>query len=195
MKLAKVIVGSVMLALAPLAATAEDMSYSYVDVNWVSLDADILGESVSADGFGLNGSIAFAENFFGFVDYRTVEGDEQGFNFDIDQISVGLGGRYGISESADLVGRIGYTQADASVEGLGSDDVDGYLLSVGARGQLTESFELEGYLNYTDLGDNGDDTSFAVDARYFFTKQFAVDAGIETGDDVDVWNVGVRFAF
>jgi hypothetical protein len=198
MKLGKVVLGGILLAFASIAAHAADMSYSYVDVNWVNLDADSdeLGISESADGFGVNGSVGFGENFFGFVDYRSVEGDIFGTNFDIDQVSVGLGGHYGISESADLVGRIGYTQLDASVSGFGSEDVDGFLLSAGVRGELAEDFELEGHVIYTDLGDDGgDDTSFAVDARYFFTEQFALDAGYETGDDLDIWHVGIRFAF
>jgi hypothetical protein len=198
MKFVKVMLGSLLLAVAPLASFAEGMSYSYVDLNWVNLDADsdALGVSESADGLGLSGSIGFGESFFGFVDYRTVEGDIFGTDFDIEQTSVGLGGHYAISDGADLVGRIGYTQLDASVSGFGSEDVDGFLLSAGVRGQLTESFELEGHVIYTDLGDDGgDDTSLAVDARYFFTGNFALDAGYEAGDDLDIWHVGFRYAF
>lgn len=198
MKFGKVILCSLMLAAAPVAVQAEDMSYSYIDLNWVNLDADVdaFGVSESADGIGVSGSIGFGENFFGFVDYRTVEGDILGTDFDIDQTSVGLGGHYGISDKADLVGRIGYTELDASVSGFGSADADGFLVSIGLRGQLTDSFELEGHVIHTDLGDEGgDDTSFAVGGRYFFTQSFAVDAGYEMGDDLDIWHVGIRFAF
>ena len=53
MKFAKVMLGSLMLAAAPLAAMAEDMSYNYVDLAYV--DQDIDGVGPSADGFGLRG--------------------------------------------------------------------------------------------------------------------------------------------
>ena len=197
MNLAKVVLGSLLLAATPLAAQA-DLSYSYVDLNWVNLeaDSDALGIDEDADGFGLSGSVGFGESFFGFVDYRTVEGDVFGTDFDIDQASVGIGGHYGISDNADLVGRVGYTQFDASVSGFGSEDIDGFLLSVGARGQLGDSFELEGHIVYTDLGDDGgDDTSFVVAGRYYFTERFAVGAGLETGDDFEFWHAGIRFTF
>jgi hypothetical protein len=201
MKIMKVLLGSAMLAVLPLAAQAEDgggMSYSYVDLNWVNVDVDdsSLGINESADGFGLRGSFGFAENFFGFAEYRTVEGDISGTDFDIDQLAVGLGGRYGISDNVDLVGRLGYTEVDVAVSGFGSADADGYLVSAGLRGELTDGFELEGHVIHTDLGSQGgDDTSFAVGGRYFFTENFAVDAGFESGDDLEIWHVGARFAF
>jgi hypothetical protein len=187
MKFAKVMLGSTLLALAPLTALADDMSYSYVDLGYVS--SDIAG-APSADGLGLRGSVGFAENWFVFGEYS----NQDLAGVDIDQFAVGLGGHYGLSETIDLVGRLGYIDAEASAGGA-NVSVDGYLVSAGLRGQVTDAFELEGRVDYTDFGDNGDDTALAIAGRYFFTNQFAVGAEFATSDDVDSYFVGVRWSF
>jgi len=195
MKIVNAMVGSLLLAAVPLAAQAGDMSYSYIEAGYNEADLDSVADG---DGFAVRGSIGFAENFFAFAEYATF-----GFpaSVDLDQISVGLGGHLGISDRVDLVGRVGYTEFDLSVPGLGSDSADGYLVSAGIRGQVTDSFELEGHAVHTDLGsDVGDSTALVIGGRYFFTKNFAVGAEYRTGDDLggadlDVIYVGARFSF
>lgn len=195
MKIVNAMVGSLLLAALPVAAQAEDMSYSYVDLGYTEADLDSVADG---DGFSVRGSIGFAEDFFAFAEYATF-----GFpaSVDLDQIAVGLGGRLGITENVDLVGRVGYTELDLTVPGLGSGDADGYLVSAGIRGRITEGFELEGHAVHTDLGSNvGDSTAFVVGGRYFFTENFAAGAEYRTGDDLggadlDVIYAGVRFAF
>ncbi len=187
MKIVNAMVGTLLLAAAPLAAQAEDMSYSYVDLGWLSTDID---NGPTADGFGLRGSIGFAENFFAFAEYS----NQQVSGVDVDQYAVGLGGRFGISENVDLVGRAGYIQADASSGGFSIDD-DGYLVSAGIRGRVADGFELEGHVIHRDFGGGSDDTSVAVGGRYFFTENFAVGAEYEMADDANTILAGVRFAF
>jgi hypothetical protein len=187
MKCMKVVLGSLMLALAPLAALADEMSYSYVDLGYVETDLDGLP---SADGFGIRGSVGFAENWFVFGEYTNQ--DLEGV--DIDQFAVGLGGHYGLTDSMDLTGRFGYVDAEASAGGF-SASVDGYLVSAGLRGAIGDSFELEGRVDYIDLGNAGDDTSLAVGGRYFFTDAFAVGAEIASSDDADTYMVGIRWSF
>jgi hypothetical protein len=195
MKIMKALIGSLLLAAVPLAAQAEGMSYSYVEAGYN--EADIDGVE-SGDGFSVRGSAGFAENFFGFADYSTF-----GFSggVDLDQWNVGIGGRLGISDNVDLVGRVGYSTLDLSVSGLGSGDESGYSVSAGIRGQVTDGFELEGHVIHTDLGSGvGDSTGILVGGRYFFTDNFAAGAEYRTGDDiagadVDVIYAGVRFTF
>lgn len=185
MKIVKALVGTALLAVTPLAAQADDMSYSFVDLAWLNINPD--GGGSSEDGFGLRGSIGFAENFFGYVEYS---------NFDLGPVdlelySVGLGGHYGISDKVDLQGRIGYAKFDA-----GPIDDDGYEVAAGLRGQVAEGFELEGNVYYQDFGGtDGDDTQFGVGGRYFFTENFGVGAEYRVGDDFDTAIVHVRFQF
>jgi hypothetical protein len=122
MKIVNAMVGTLLLAAAPIAAQAEDMSYSFIDLGYAETNLD---GGPTGDGFGARGSVGFAENFFAFADYLT-----QDFGpVDIDVYSVGLGGHFGLAESVDLVGRVGYLKADASAGGLSGDE-DGYMASV-----------------------------------------------------------------
>lgn len=188
MKIVNAMVGTLLLATAPIAAQAEDMSYSYVDAGYTEVDID---NGPTGDGFGLRGSVGFAENFFIFADYSSFDFDG---GVDVDLYSVGLGGRIGIADDVDLVGRAGYVEADASAGGFSIDD-DGYLVSAGVRAQVAEGFELEGNVIYTDFGGNADDTAVAVAARYFFTENFAVGTEYQLSDDADTLFAGVRFSF
>lgn len=184
MKIATALLGSLVLAAMPLAAQAEDMSYSFIDLGYSELNFD---NGPTGDGFGVRGSVGFAENFFGFADYLS-----QDFSgLDIDIYSIGLGGRMEIAESVDLVGKAGYLKADAS----GGVDDSGYLVSAGVRARPASQFELEGNVVYRDFGGGADDTAVAVAARYFFTDMFAIGAEYEMSDDQDIWFAGVRLSF
>jgi hypothetical protein len=185
----KVTLGAFALALAPLAAVADDMSYSFVDLAYVETDVDGVGPS--ADGFGARGSVGFADNYFAFAEFSS----QSVSNVDIDQTAVGLGGHYGLAENLDAVGRIGWTKVDISAGPLDADD-DGYLVDLGLRGRVGGAVELEGGLRYADFGGaDGDDTSFFFGGRYHFDDTWAVGAEYRSGDDVSSIMAGVRISF
>ncbi|HET8692069.1 MAG TPA: outer membrane beta-barrel protein [Steroidobacteraceae bacterium] len=188
MKLGKVVLGSLMLASAPLAAMADDMSYSYVDAAYVETDID---GAPSADGFGLRGSVGFAENWFVFANYssQSVQG------IDLDAYSVGVGGHYSMMPQLDLVGRVGYTKLEVDAGGGFSADDDGYLLDLGLRGLVTEGVELEGGLHYTDFDEGGDDTGFYFGGRFHFNETWALGAEYQSSDDADTILAYVRASF
>ena len=190
MKTLKALLGAVLLAAMPLAAQADDMSYSYIDLAYAEANLD---PGPDGDGFALRGSVGFAENFFAFAEYASYDFPA---SIDADLYNIGLGGRLGISDNADLVGRVGYAHAKADAPGVSSVSDSGYLVSAGIRGRVAEGFELEGNVIYTDFGGTGgDDTALSVGGRYFFTPQLAVGAEYQASDDVDQWFAGVRFAF
>jgi hypothetical protein len=186
MKFGKVVLGSLMLAATPLAAVADDMSYSYVDAAYVETDID---NAPTADGFGLRGSIGFGENWFAFADYATqsVQG------IDIDSYDVGFGGHYGMTDILDLVGRVGYTKVELG--GALNGDDDGYLIDLGLRGRVGDAVELEGGVHYTDYTDGGDNTGLYVGGRFHFNKTWALGAEYQSGDDADSILAYVRASF
>lgn len=188
MNLVKIATSSLMLALAPLTALADDMSYSYVDLAYVETDID---NAPTADGFGLRGSIGFAENWLAFAEYsaQSVQG------VDIDTIAVGLGGHYGLAENLDLVGRLGYFEVDLNAGGGLDASDDGYLFDLGLRGRLGDAVELEGGARYTDLSDGGDDTSLFIGGRFHFNKTWALGAEYQSGDNSSSLLAYVRASF
>jgi hypothetical protein len=189
MKILSAVASSLVLAAMPFLAHAEGMSYSYVDLGYVETNIDGLGPNL--DGFGLRGSVGIAENFFVFAEYL----DQSVSGVDLEQYSVGLGGHYGLSDTLDLVGRVGYANAEVSASGFGSFDEDGYLLSAGLRSQLGTNVELEGGLIYTDSGSGSSDTALAVGGRYHFNKNFAAGLEYQVSDDVSSFLIGVRGSF
>ena len=188
MKLGKVVLGSLMLAAAPLAAMADDMSYSYVDAAYIETDID---NAPTADGFGLRGSIGFAENWFAFADYA----DQSVQGIDITSYDVGIGGHYGMTESLDVVGRVGYTKVELDAGGGLNADDDGYLIDLGLRGRVGDAVELEGGVHYTDYTDGGDNTGLYVGGRFHFNKTWALGAEYQSGDDADSILAYVRASF
>jgi hypothetical protein len=183
MKLARAVIGGLLLAAAPLAAMTEGMSYSYVEADYVDVDVD---NGPSGDGFGVRGSVGFAENWLAFADYVDASVD----GIDIENIAVGIGGHYSVASNLDAVGRIGYTETDLSAGPVSVSD-DGYLLSLGLRGQMSQ-FEAEGHIVYTDLSDGGDETAFELAGRWNFTDMFSAGVSYRIGDDANVLFAGVR---
>lgn len=189
MKILKAMTASLMLAALPLASHAEDMSYSNIDLSYVMTDINGVGPSL--EGFGVRGSIGFAEHYFGFAEYssQSVSGA------DLDQTAAGLGGHYGLSDNLDLVGRAGWFKAKVSGGGVSVSD-DGYLVSAGLRGKAGDKVELEGSVIYTDLGgSSGNSTAVAVGGRYYFTETLALGAEYQHSSDASSYLVGVRFSF
>ena len=188
MKLLKAVVGGLMLAAAPLAALAEDMSYSYVDLAYVDTDIDGVGPSL--DGFALRGSIGFAQNWFAFGEFaaQSVSG------VDLDTYTVGLGGHYGLADNIDLFGRLGWTNVEISSGPVDIDD-DGYLVDAGLRGRVGDAVELEGGVRYTDFSDGGDATGLFIGGRFHFNKTWALGAEYQDGDDSSTILAYVRASF
>ncbi len=186
MKFVKTLIGGLLLAVAPLAAMAEGLSYSYVELDYLDLDID---NAPSGDGFAVRGSVGFAGNWFAFADYSDASVDV----IDVENIAVGLGGHFPIGSNVDFVGRVGYTELDLSVPGASISD-DGYLLTAGLRGQVSQ-FEMEGHVVYTDLSDGGDETAFEVAGRYNFTEMFSAGIAYRMGDDANTLFAGVRLSW
>jgi long-subunit fatty acid transport protein len=174
------------LALAPLAAQAEDISYSYVDVGYVAVNFDDFNED--ADGFLLRGSIEIAEQFFLFANYADIsvsDADEQDY-------AVGLGYAWPASDTMSVYGKLAYVRAEADFGPFSFDD-DGYSVAAGVRGRVAEQFELEGSITYADFGDLGDGTEVGLGARWYFTEAFALGVEGSFGDDANSYGVGFRW--
>jgi len=189
-------IGGLALAVVPFAAhAAEDMSYRYFQAGYVETDVDVIDETLS--GFALRGSFGFADNFFIFTDYNSQEISEDGASLEMDQMVLGLGGHYPLTDNIDLVGRVGAAELDLefdSGEGGISGDESGYLVAAGLRGQAG-NMELEFSVVHQDLGDDLSDTGFEAAARYNFNNNWA--AGLEYQDIGDFSSVSanVRYSF
>jgi outer membrane usher protein FimD/PapC len=189
-KLAALIATGAMFAAVPFAAQADSLGYSYWQLGYASVDVDGLTDQM--DGYAVGLSYEVTDRIFINAGYSDVGSTEAGFDIDEQDLSLGVGYAYPLTPNNDLIGRIGYVRAEAEIESLGSGSDDGYSLGVGWRGRPLDSIELEAAVNYIDLSDAGDTTSFGLGAFWYFTPQVALAVGGSYNDDATSYTIGVR---
>jgi hypothetical protein len=181
-----------LLGLSTGAFAANDLSYTYIEGSYLDIDVD--DADADGDGFGIAGSVALTELFHVFGSFASAELDgPMGFDVDFDTFEFGAGVNYPLGNNLDAVGRLSYLNLEVDVPGFGNADDDGYGLYGGLRGRLTAPVELEGGISFADLDEGGDDTSFVLAGRYYFTDQWAAGLSADIGDDVTVWGLNVRW--
>jgi hypothetical protein len=184
-----------LVALAPLASAANELNYNYVEGGFLRADVEDFDEG---DGFQLGGSIAIGQAGFAFVDYQDVSFDTGGLDVDVQVIYVGGGLHWDVSGSTDVIARAAFvsTEADARFGAArASDDDTGFLIGVAFRGLPMPQFELEGGIDYVDVGDGDGEAALRGDARYFFTPQFSLGAGVTVADEETDIRILARYSF
>jgi Ax21 family sulfation-dependent quorum factor len=182
-------------AVLPLSAQASELSYNFVELDYARLNVDGAGADFNPTGFGLKGSFAFGDKFYGFGSYLRGSDDVSGTDVDLDQTQLGLGYRHAVSDSADFIGELSWIDQGVDIEGLGSDNASGGRLSAGFRGQLAKNFEGYAKANYTDGGDFSGDFSGTLGAQVKFNPTWGVTGEAEFGSDADVYMLGLRASF
>ncbi len=163
-------------AALPLSANAAERSYTYVE----GLYTDA-GNSV--DGFGVRGSVEFAETgFYALGDYRNFSGP----GGDADLWELGLGYALNLSDNLDLIAEGAYVDVES---------FDGYRLSTGLRGNFTENFEGLAKVNYRNIEGGDGDFTGTVGAQYRFSPTWGVTGEVEFDDGDEVFLVGLRASF
>ena len=184
-----------LLAALPVAASAaEGLSYNYVEGGYVATDTD----GADADGWGINGSGAIAENFHVFGGYSAQETDDHPFfggNVDLDQWRVGLGYNHPVAPNTDLLARVAYENYDFDYGQFGSDDLDGYSAEVGVRSALAQNFEGYALAGYED-GDRFDGDFYGrLGAQVKFNQSWGINGDVKFADGDTQWFVGPRLTF
>jgi Ax21 family sulfation-dependent quorum factor len=173
------------LALAaalPMSAQASELSYSFVELDYVNIDND-------ADGFGVRGSVGFGDTgFYGLGGYSNVELDN--FNVDVDFYEIGLGYHHPVSDKADVVAELAYQNAEVL-----NTSADGYRLSGGFRGHLAERFEGLVKLNYVDGNDVDGDFTGTLGGQFNFNEMWGMTGEVEFANGGQSYLVGVRASF
>jgi Ax21 family sulfation-dependent quorum factor len=184
-----------LVAALPLSAQASELSYNFVELDYARLNVDDGGADFDPDGFGLKGSFALGNQFYGFGSYLRGSDEVGGVDFDLDQTQLGVGYHHGVSDKADFIGELGWINQGVDIEGLGDADADGGRLSAGFRGQLAENFEGYAKANYTDGGDFDGDFSGTLGAQVKLNPTWGVTGEAEFGSDADLYMVGLRASF
>jgi Outer membrane protein beta-barrel domain len=182
------------LALALLAASAAanagNFDYNYVSLGYGNTELDDV--DVDGDGFGVTGSFALTDSYHLFAGYETADFD---YGVDASTIALGMGFNSSLSPVVDVVARLSYQYVEVDAPGFGSVDDNGLGIGVGLRFLATPKLELDAGIDYVDLNDSGDDTSFGAGGLYSFTNSFALGLSGNWGDDASSYTVSGRFYF
>ena len=178
------------LALVPLSGTAiaEDFDYSFIEGYYGQTDFD----GIDGDGIGIGGSFALTETLHAFGGYSTGDFDA---GFDLNTLEIGMGYNMTVSDAVDFVASLSYVSAEVDAGVFGSADENGYGLGVGLRAMASPTLELNGGIEYVDLGDAGSDTGFGAGFLYHFSDAFGVGLSGSWADDVNTYALRGRFSF
>ncbi|MEY3373233.1 MAG: hypothetical protein RLZZ537_1701 [Pseudomonadota bacterium] len=180
------------LTAAAFSAQASDLDYSYVEGAYSKLD---VGPG-NLDGFSIDGSLKFNDSFYGFAGYQ--KNDQSGIS--LDEYNVGAGFRKAINDKTDWVSELSYIRDSGNIgNSLIKVDDNGYRIATGVRSMVSDKFELNGKVNYTDAGDFGDGFGVGIGGVFHVNDSFGITAGYDyadrSGSDLNGWNLGARFSF
>lgn len=195
------------LAAAPFAASADGLSYTYVEGGYTKLHIDEDGlDSPEGDGGYLRGSVAISPSFYLFGSYARVSTDFDtgvpGVDVDvsINQSELGIGYHQAMSDSVDFITELAFVREDASVDMTGEGEIldgqaTGGRINVGVRGAMAP--QLEGWLKagYADGGDFDGTFAGNVGLQYKFNPTWGMVGEVEIIEETTRYVVGVRASF
>lgn len=164
------------VAFVPFTAPAAGLSYSHVDLGYVSADAG----GATVDGISLDLSYRFSDPWYGVLGYADVE--------DSSTLRIGGGWRTPLRQDFDLF----VEAALLSVE-YGPFSDDGFMAGVGLRAMVSPAVELNGRVDMVDVG-GGSDSSLTVGGVYHLEKVGFI-AEFSSDDAADAILFGVRIKF
>lgn len=193
----------VLAAALPVSAQASELSYSFVELDYLSsTDAGTAPFSTSADsdGYGLRGSFGFAEKFYVTAAYANSEFSGVGSGIDNDKWSVGFGFHHAMYDQADWFADINYTKIDSDF--VLTDD-SYFDVGVGLRGSISDRFEGMAKLSFNDGGNSNPgyypqyDSAFSasIGLQWRITEMWGVVGEIEAYEDATDYTLGVRASF
>lgn len=196
------------LAVAPFAAAADALSYTFVEggYNKLHVDAD-LESNPEADGLYLRGSLDLGSgiNLIGSVQQVSDSGTDGGFRYEdeIRQTELGVGYHQSMSERVDFIAELAWVRFDAESTFDGEEWLDvqatGGRGALGVRGKFNDIVEGLLKANYYDGSDLDGEFTAVVGAQFTINPTWGITAEIENGDliglDTTRYQVGVRASF
>jgi len=171
-----------LLAL-PLVSQAADLSYSWVEADYVHVNPDHFDNT---DGVGIRGSGAINENFNVIAGWSKLNNDAP-FT-DSKTWYLGLGYHMPIADKTDLFTEIAYAKET-------SFDISGSNARVGVRSALTPRFEGSAWLGYSKFQHTDSNVALGVSGQYKFTPTFGVVAEASIGNNDKSFLIGPRLSF
>ena len=172
----KTALAALLLAAAlPLAAQADDTAYRYLDLGYLSTSYSDSSGLDNGNGYLVRGSFALPANLLLQGSYFHVNADFTfgGVSFTMEHANLGLGYRYTLTDSLDLVPSFAIAQERDSTS-FASKNYSGYDLGLTLRGVITDQLEWKLRALHTSAGIGGNNANLlGAGIAYKFTPQFA----------------------
>ena len=194
----KLALAALLAAGTAFSAQAAEPSYSYVQAgyNWAGVSPDI-GSDVDLNGWNLDGSLEFAEHFYGFVGYQDSDGDD----WNASTWNLGLGYKMNVADNTSWFLQTKYIDETLEYGPASFKESDsGFGIGAGVRSMLNDQFELQGGINYTSVnGVYGDGFGIGVSGIYHINETWGLNLGYayDWRQDFNISdiNFGVRASF
>ncbi len=173
----------ILLGAAP--AQAKDISYTYVDGTYQSIDPDF---GSSDTGYRIEGSLGLLLGFYGFGLWESADIDD--LDGDLSAADLGLGWHLGLGDTVHGLVELAYTDRE-----LGPLDSDGYTASVGVRFAPVERWEFGVKAGYRDLDRNLDGGYGEGYALWKVWSVVGLSARAEIAEDANRFGIGARISF
>jgi hypothetical protein len=171
---------------------AESPDWNFVEGSIERLDIDDTDE-ITPLGFGLKGSYLLTDNIFIDGQYSFLTDDVDGVDFDLTNLDLNIGYRFGLTRTTDIYGSIGRRSIDVEVDNFDADD-DGTVYKVGTRARLTNDIEVDASFAHERFGDFSDNR-LSLSGHYYLNEQLALGAGVSSNDDGEQLSLSVRYSF
>lgn len=205
----KILIVAALLAAAPFAASADALSYTYVEGGWTQAKTnDDVFNDPTVDGGYVRGSIALAEqvHVFGGWNYgsKSYDYDYGTMKLKLNQPELGIGYHMPFSDRVDYTADIAWVrqQAEITVKDVdygrftAKDHTNLVRATMGLRGKpsrMTEAWIKAGYM------DGGNDFKGTwvgtVGGQINFTRTWGLVGEISGYRDVTQYSAGVRASF
>jgi hypothetical protein len=166
-------------------AQAKDISYTYLDATYQSIDPDF---GSSDTGYRLEGSLSLLLGFYGFGRWESADIDD--LDGDLSAADLGLGWHLGLGDTVHGLVELAYTDRE-----LGPLDSDGYTVSVGVRFAPVERWEFGVKAGYRDLDRNLDGGYGEGYALWKVWSVVGLTARAEIAEDANRFGIGARISF
>ncbi|HEL5402409.1 TPA: hypothetical protein UOJ25_002533 [Stenotrophomonas maltophilia] len=209
----KILIMAALLAAAPFSASAEALSYTYVEGGWTQLQLDNGGGSKPRlDGGYIRGSVAIAEQVHVFGGYTAVTKTYNHNYYDIavrikqkvQSPELGIGYHMPWTDRVDFTADAAWVRLDEefkmSFDGRQVDrlknDINVGRVTMGVRGKPSRMTEAWAKAGYMDGGSDFKGTWVGtVGGQINFTKTWGLVGEISGYRDVTQYSAGVRASF
>ncbi|KAA3598251.1 hypothetical protein JY452_12620 [Stenotrophomonas maltophilia] len=205
----KILIVAALLAAAPFSASADALSYTYVEGGWTQVKTnDDLLDDPKVDGGYLRGSVALSEqvHVFGGWTYasKSYNYDYGSYKLKLNQPELGIGYHMPWTDRVDFTADAAWVRQQAEI--TVNSDFYGRLrnkdhtnlgrVTLGIRGKPSRMTEAWAKAGYMDGGNNFKGTWVGtVGGQINFTKTWGLVGEIAGYRDVTQYSVGVRASF